>query len=194
MDKNMYKFVRGIIAVSLVLGVVFLAQGQVAWASPAAGSDQSAFVENISALPLARRGHPGTVKPPPGKVTICRDGVYSVGGVATLKVFDLAKHYCIRALLLQHGYSFARIPEGAGRILADVTFVQVYYRGSAIGRLPAKDGNVVICYAVPPGKEAKIYYLEINWLASWRPLRTTVENGVACASARGSGAYALIGK
>ena len=191
---TMSKFIRVMIAMSLMLGVVLLAQDQVAWAGPAAETEQSAGVQNVSPLPFTHHGKPGTVKPPPRKVFICKDGVYSVGGVATLKVFDLARHYCIRAFLLQHGFSFARIPEGAGRILADVTFVQVYYRDSAIGRLPTKDGNVVICYAIPPGKEAKIYYLEMNWLASWRRLHTTVKNGVACAPAQGSGAYALIGK
>lgn len=145
---------------------------------------------------------PGTVKPPPRVVKTCKDGNYSVGGVSGLKVSGLKPGYCLKAFLWNHRFAFGRIPKDAGKLLADITFLQIFHYGRLIQELPVQDGKIMICYAVPPNKQAQIYFYDFNRAhfgkktgqPSWEPLPTTVENGVACAPAQSTGAYALIGK
>lgn len=85
------------------------------------------------------------------------------------------------------------ISTGGGRILADITLIQVTYKGRFVKSLPTNTGHVEICYAVPPGKKAKIHYLDFGKRV-WKPLATTVHRRTACARIKASSAYALIGK
>ncbi len=144
---------------------------------------------------------PGTVKPPPGEVTTCQAGVYSVGGVSILNVTDLKDGYCLVASLKNNGLAIGRIPDGAGSILADVTYLRIFYQGKLVSELPTADGQSQICYAAPPGTTVQIYFLDFYGprfgrpaQRNWVPLETTVTNGLACAPAQSSGVYALIGK
>lgn len=145
---------------------------------------------------------PGTVKPPPGEITLCEDDIESIGGVATLTVKDLAPGYCLVAFLRNHAFAVGRIPDGAGGVLAHITFVRVFYYGKLVSEVPTQDGSVKICYALVPGKTAQIYFFDFygpqfgerTGQPSWEPLETTVDGGRACAVAQTTGAYALIGK
>lgn len=188
------------IALSLVLVLVFLARGQ------ADGSAPWNREQGTSAARAGSAANPdkdkGTVRPPPADVVITGDGTYSIGGVSTLTVSDLAPGYAIAAFLANHAFALGRIPDGAGSILADITFIRYFHQGRLIPELPPDDGDVTICYAVPPGVAAQIYFFDFygprfgerRGQPSWEPLETTVENGIACASARRTGAYALIGQ
>jgi hypothetical protein len=150
---------------------------------------------------LLAASNPGTVKPPPGDVTICESGVHSVGGVSTLKVTNLKPGYCIIATVKKNALAVGRLPDGAGTFLADVTFVRVFYHGKLVAELPTADGQSQICYAAPPGKTVQIYFLDFYGprfgrpgQRNWVPLDTTVSGVLACASAQSTGAYALVGK
>jgi hypothetical protein len=166
----MSKLIRILIALSLVLGIVLLAQGQAAWAAPA----------NIGNYD---HDGPGTVKPPPRWLWACKDGSYSLGGVATLNVSNLSSSYCLRAFLWMRRWPPVQAPTGAGDFLADITFLQIFYRNQFKNELPVEDGTVKVCYAVPPGKQAKIYFLDFygkhKGKPTWVALDTTVENGMA---------------
>jgi hypothetical protein len=74
-------------------------------------------------------------------------------------------------------------PTGAGDFLAGITFLQIFYRNQFKNELPVEDGTVKVCYAVPPGKQAKIYFLDFygkhKGKPTWVALDTTVENGMA---------------
>jgi hypothetical protein len=150
---------------------------------------------------LAKPG-PGSVKPPPAEITVCETGDFSVGGVSVLKVKDLKSGYCLTAFLRNHAFALGRIPDGAGKVLAHITFLQVFYQGRFVYDVPVADGDIEICYAVPPGTQAEIYFFDFygprfgmrTGQPVWKPLATTVTDGVACAKAQTSGAYALIGK
>jgi hypothetical protein len=144
---------------------------------------------------------PGTVKPPPGDLTICENGVHSAGGVSILTVTNLKPGYCIVANLKKNALAVGRLPDGAGSFLADVTFLRVFYHGKLVSELPTADGQSQICYAAPPGKTVQIYFLDFYGprfgrpdQRNWVPLDTTVTGGLACASAQSSGTYALVGK
>jgi hypothetical protein len=192
----MNKIMRLLIAIAMLLGIVLLAKDKVAWAESTDDPPPSILAQEDASV-LLKHG-PGTVKPPPRKIKVCREGTYSVGGVATLNVMDLAPHYCIRASLWKRHWPPVHVPARYGRILADVTFVEELYRNRFKKHLPEEDGRAEICYAVPPGKEAKIYFLDYygkhKGKPTWTVLNTRVENGIACAPAQNSGAYALVGK
>lgn len=146
---------------------------------------------------------PGTVRPPPPEVTICQDGMASVGGVSTLEVNDLAPGYCVAAFLRNRNFGLGRIPDGAGRALADISFIRFFYQGRFVYELPDGDGDVLVCYsALPEATEFQIYFYDFYGPRSgqgggqreWEPLETTIDGNRVCATAQTSGAYALIGQ
>jgi hypothetical protein len=197
----MNKLMRLVLFIALLAGVLTLARGRVAWADATAAADPSGLASQ-GAAPNLDKPDPGSVKPPRPEIKFCEDGLYSVGGVATVHVEDLAPGYCLEAFLHNKNYALGRIPEGAGKILANVTFLRVFYHGKFTYEVPAEDGDIEICFAVPPGTQAQIYFYnhygprfgEVTGQPAWEPLPTTVEDGIACAPAQISGAYALIGE
>ncbi len=200
----MHKYIRVILILTLMSGILMLAKSNTAWASPAEEVVQSDLPQAPLPAPVLDRPEPGSVKPPPRRVKLCEDGVKSVGGVAVLKVTELERGYCVQAFLWNHKYAFGRIPKDSGKILAHITFLQIFHYGRFVQELPAQAGNIEICYAVPPGKQAQIYFYDYHRSRHkeedskaanvWEPLPTTVTNGIACVQAQFSGAYALIGK
>lgn len=149
------------------------------------------------------REDPGTVRPPPSEVTLCQDGIASVGGASTLEVNNLNPGYCLAAFLRNSRFALGRIPPGAGQVLADITFLRVFHSGTLVHDLPEGAGDVLICYAVPTTvTQAQIYFYDFygpqlgqsGGQPVWQPLETTITEGVACAAAQTSGAYALIGQ
>jgi hypothetical protein len=191
-----------LIVCALILGTILLARNNTAWAGTA--GDAVSLESQAQIDPSAQLGNTekGTVKPPPSETKFCESGLYSVGGVATFNVHSLAPGYCLEAFLHNKNFALGRIPEGAGSILANVTFLRVYYHGRFVYEVPSEDGDIEICFAVPPDKQAQIYFYNHygprfgkgNGQPSWEPLQTTVEDGLACATAQTSGAYALIGQ
>lgn len=146
---------------------------------------------------------PGTVQPPPAEITVCAQGDYSVGGVSILKVYQLNPGTCLAANLWNHAFALGRIPDGTGRVLADITFLRVFSQGEFVYEVPSEDGEAEICYAVPPNiTNSQIYFFDFygsrfgeqTGQPIWEPLETIVTDGVACTTAQTSGSYALIGK
>jgi hypothetical protein len=199
------KLLRGVLAVVVVLGIALMAKGQVAWAdqkeatAPVIALGQSDF----SALP-AKPG-PGSVKPPPKVFYACKDGIYSVGGVATMEIKDLKPGYCIEAVLWNPRFQIHRLPDGIGSPLAHMLFVRVYLNGRLVYDVPAGDGSVETCYALPPDKEAQFYFYDFygkrfnkrtEMPRTWDALDTRVDTDkkTACAFTQVSGVYGLIGK
>lgn len=199
----MHKYIRVLLILTLMSGILMLAKNNTAWASPAEEVAQFDLPQSPLPVMALDKPEPGTVKPPPRMVKLCEDGVKSVGGVAILKVTDLERGYCVQAYALKHKYVFGRIPKDAGKMLVPITVVHIFHHDHLVQKLPTKAGTVEICYAVPPGKkQAQIYFYNYNrsdfgehsGQPGWEPLATTVTNGIACAQAQFSGAYALIGK
>ena len=197
----MRTYVRVSIVIGLLLAMILVASNNVVWADHADGAQLSDMtVDQSSGSP--DKPDDGTVKPPPPKIETCEEGIHSVGGVSTLEVSNLAPGYCLAAFLRNHAFALGRIPDGAGGVLAPITFLRVFYHGRLVYRLPEEDGQVEICYAVPPGMTAQIYFFDFygprfgerSGQPAWEPLETTVNGGVACAAAQTTGAYALIGQ
>jgi hypothetical protein len=190
------KYLRVFIMVAVLLVTVGLAQNRVVWAQPSTQPDQSVQFQGVSSAPqpdVNSDKDGGTVKPPPSKIKIGKNGNYSIGGVSTLTVKDLAPDYRILASLKKAKQAPKYVPSDVGQILADVTVIQFIYRNHHVSQLPVNKGTVELCYAIPPGKNASLYFLnEEN--GTWQPLETTVAAGTACSRVQASGSYALIGK
>ncbi|MGE5461999.1 MAG: SdrD B-like domain-containing protein, partial [Syntrophothermus sp.] len=169
-----------------------------------AGENGLVWTTGVYSPTAAIQPDPGTVKPPPADIKVCVAGMYSLGGISTLQVKQLAMDYCLHAFLWKHGFAIGRIPGGAGRILADVTFIEFYYKDLLTYKydVSGETDSIRVCYAVPVGKKAQIYFMDFygprfgqrTGQPSWVPLETTIQDGIACAVAQTSGAYALIGK
>ena len=168
-----------------------------------AGENGLTFTTGVYSPVATPQPDPGTVKPPPPDINVCVPGSYSLTAISSVVVNALAPGYCLHAYLWRHGFAIGQIPGGAGRILADVTFVEFFNNGSFVYEAPSPDNSVQVCYAVPSGMQAQIYFFDHygpkfghphSGQPGWVPLETTVQNGIACATAQTSGAYALIGK
>jgi hypothetical protein len=187
------KILRVLILIVVLVGSIGLAQKQAAWAQPSAADDRSAGSGNgtFSFLGGDEEDKGGTVKPPPKKVKACKRGTFSVGGVSVLKVKRLADDYCVMGSLQKRHHVPGKIPPGAGTILADITLFQVLYRHHFVSILPDRAGHVELCYAIPPGVKAKLYYRDH---LQWKRMDTNVRGKTACARVFAAGYYALIGK
>jgi len=169
------------------------------------GENGLVFTTGIYSPTATISPEPGTVRPPADNIYVCAAGTYSLGGIATLQVNQLAPDYCLHAFLWNNAFAIGRIPGGAGRILSDVTFLEIYYQNTFTYQydVPGQTKSIQVCYAVPNGMQAQIYFFDHygprfghphQGQPSWEPLETTIQNGIACAVAQTSGAYALIGK
>jgi hypothetical protein len=194
--KNMGKYIRVLIAILVVLSIVLLARDQVAKAQP----DTSLHAKDQGSVLLHRDecgkdkdkkdrdkdkckdkdGPHGSVLPPDDDIEVCQRGSYSVGGVATLDIKNLRGEGCLTA----HTSSptdVTPLPVASGTALSDVIALT----------LPTRGAILKICFAVPPGEQARIYSSSSG---SWRAVRTQVKNGIACAEVKNSGNYTLVGQ
>ena len=188
----MEKYIRIFIAIVVVVCLVLLAKSQAAWAAnPTDDTDQSSLAQLGPSVSLdkhdpcdkdkgkdKKKCEGGSVLPPDDDIKVCQRGDYSVGGVATLDVKNLRGNGCLMAHTQDSDPSLGQLPAGTSTIVSDVVALT----------LPAKGGNLKICFAVPPGKQAKIYSSEAG---SWTAVKTRVKNGVACAEVKKSGNFGL---
>lgn len=198
------KFFRVVIAVVVVLGIALLAKGQVAWAGPNNAAPAAVSGQGDTSVLLAKP-KPGSVKPPPPVLHACAKGLYSVGGVVVMEIKDLEPGYCVEAELSSPYFPVYPIQAEAGNALAHFLFVRIYFHGSLTDDLPAEDGTVDACYAIPPEKQAQFYFYDFYWKRFekraeaplvWDLIDTRVdtEGKTACAFTQVSGVYGLIGK
>ncbi len=200
----MGKYTRVIIVIILVMGIVLLARNNSASAQLGAALDSSVQSGGQSAMELAKPD-PGSVKPPPKKLTVCQNGSYSVGGMVILTITDLKPSYCVEAELWNPNFQIKRLPDGVGAPLSHLLFLRIYFAGHMVYEIPAGDGVVEACYALPPDKQGQFYFYDFYWErfkkhneapSGWEPLNTRVDTDkkVACAFTQISGVYGLIGK
>lgn len=183
----MYRNIRLGIAVIFVLSVVFLAHQQAARAGRLPGLSFSG-AEGPGQAVEAAKNDKGTVKPPHGSIIIPVTGEYSVGGFCALSVELQATDIQLDALLIQP--LPAELPQGVHKVRQGCLLT--YSRsGEQLAALPAEAGSTTICFAaISPNQQMTVYFH--NTYAPdpvWVPLETTVEAGIACAPASGSGTY-----
>jgi len=209
----MSRIIRVLIAIMMVLVLVIAARGSAAWAAdPAAGTDTTSPAQGGGLVShdddddecdkpwnhnrekcrekdkdkdkdhCKHKKHGcGTVNPPGDEVEACKRGRYPIGGIVIIDVRKIRHDDCVRAHMRDYDPRRDRIPTKAGRVMSDVVSV----------RLPRRDSQVEVCFAVPPGKDVKIYFSSGG---VFQPVKTKVKNGMACADAQKSGDYVLVGR
>ena len=188
----MGKAIRILIAIVVILSLVLISQNQTAWAAKPSSSQNislSVSVENHKHCDKEKHqkdkcdddDDDGTVKPPKNKLQVCKNGSYSVGGVATVEIKNLESKKCLNANTRPFDPSVDKLPPNVGRIVSNVVNLE----------LPNKTNKVKVCFAAPPGKQVKIYS---NSEGSWKALQTTVNKGITCTEVSSSGTFAVVGK
>lgn len=180
----MKKASRFTIALLLLLGILFLAQGRVAWADTLFEQDPVAQNGEAQSGAVAHDGvdRPGgTVKPPPPDANIEESGKYSMGGFCTLTVdfyedgFS-AIAYVERPLPQPLPAGIHAVQQGCR-----VTF---YKSDIRIDELPADMGSATICFAAIPEKQMRLYFYNVYAEhPTWTAADTNGENGIACCAA-----------
>jgi hypothetical protein len=198
----MNRYLRVIVAVVAVLGIVLLTRGGTAGAEDSA----SGSVVTRGDAPLESAGQePGSVKPPPPVLIACAKGLYSVGGVVVIDIKEFEPGYCIQAELSNPAFPPYPIQGEAGGALAHLLWLRVYHRGALAYEVLPEDGSIEACYALPPEKQAQFHFYDYYWKRFetrteppflWDPLETLLdtEKKTACAFTQVSGFYGLIGK
>jgi len=147
---------------------------------------------------------PGTVRPPSSPNVIRASGTYAMGGVCTLKVV-----YKTSGLMNRFYVEFpvedtalVAFPDNGDLLFFPGCHVLHYQWAETQKNVTDKKGKWQICFAAPPTKKVTIYFYESlvhedsseQIAASWLALPTTVENGLACAPAMGTGVYVPAGQ
>ena len=192
------KYLRVIIVIVVLMGIIVLAKNQVAWAGPATETRQVSGFGQVQ--PSVSLNNPGSVQAPSSSHEACEKDVFSVGGAITFEIKDLKPGYCVETDLWDT--TFGVIPEDTGKVLGYKGVIRIYFHGELVYELLAADGSIQACFAIPPEKQALIYFYDSYGqrfekrtdTPSWETIDTTVDNNIACAFTQKSGVYALIGK
>lgn len=200
-----HHLLRIFLALTVILTMFLLAGGETAWAVQGAPKASGLSLNQTGFAPASGKPGPGSVKPPPPPSAICKDGLYSIGGVATLEIKDLKPGYCLEAILWNPRFQFRRLPEDAGKPLAHLLFLRIYYAGRLTYEILPGDGTAEACYALPPDKQGKFYFFDFYGMRfkklsrpplTWESIetRTDTQKKTACTFTQTSGVYALVGK
>ena len=193
----MNKYFRLIIIVSLLLGIVLVAQKQVAWANGSPGPRLSAGEAGQSVVAAKKEDCKdknknkdkcqGTVKPPPKDIIIPVTGDYSVGGFCTLSITFNDPIYTMDAGIQTP--LPRELPDKVHKV-EQGCLLTYYSSKQRISELSSSAGSATICFAAMPNKQMVAYFYNIySDNPTWAPLETTVQNGIACAAANQSGVY-----
>jgi hypothetical protein len=193
----MNKYIRLVIMIFVVLGIVFVARNQVARANqtpdPGVSVEQDGGQYVIPAKNDCKDKNKnkdkcqGTVKPPPHQLLIPVTGDYSVGGFCTLNVVFNDPAITLDATL---EIPLPRdLPDKVHKV-SQGCLLTYYSSNQRLDELSASAGSATICFAAIPQQQTVVYFYNMYATnPTWVTLETTVENGIACAAAPTSGVY-----
>jgi len=186
----MSKGLRIAVAALFLIGILALAQGQIAWAGTQSGS----LLNLVSGKPAAVKPppppEPGTVHEPSPQT--------SGGGVCIFRVIEpLATGYSMSQNLMLFT-SLGVKPDEISNYQAGVC--RAIYNESGTGVIPdlGANGQIEVCFASVPGTNGKIFvynpYDTLTGPASpetYTELTTTPDGSLLCAPAQQTGKYFL---
>ena len=211
----MKRVLRVIIMIVVLLGIVGVAQNQIAWAANSAGGTDLSTVQLVEKSVASgkddcdkdkykntdkckdkykekdkckKNKHDcGTVKPPPHQVIIPVTGEYSVGGFCTLSVtFNDPKIKLDASLKTPLPRD---LPDKVHKVRQGC-LLTYYSSNQRLNDLSANSGSATICFAAIPQQQTVVYFHNTYALnPTWVALETTIQNGIACAAAPQSGVY-----
>jgi len=135
-------------------------------------------------------GAGGSIVPPPPIIPITGSGTFPVGGICSLTAT-----YKIKGLsdTVEVEYSNKHLTEETLKVPSDAVEGIFYFPGCHVlhyrdgkikDEMTSQEGDWQICFAAIPDKIMTIYFYQddlTNIIGPWRALKTTTENGIACA-------------
>ncbi len=138
----------------------------------------------------------GSVLVPDYVTTIAKNGPIALGGCVTGNVADLPenKGYEMTASILTSLEDQEKLPPDVGKLYNCIVDLKLNQNGNLIDELPGADGNVTLCFAVPPNQKGTIYFFDkyFNDKAVWEPVSDPYKSGIACGPVMKSGYYAMV--
>jgi hypothetical protein len=131
-------------------------------------------------------GEGGSVLPPPSKITISGSGTYPVGGICMLTAKYKIKGLSDTVEVEYPSEDTLKVPSQDVEGLFYFPGCHVlHYRDQKIkDQMTRPEGDWQICFAAIPDKIMTIYYYQDDLttiIGPWKALKTTTENGMACA-------------
>ena len=160
--------------------------------------------ETISGVPIKPQPGPGTVQPKPYPNVITESGAYGMGGICALDVFYKVDNLSDN-LWLEFPVEdslFVTFPDNGDVLFFPGCHVLHFEADQVKEEMSADKGTWKICFAAHPDKKMTIYFYHSlvhvddheNIIPPWTALPTTIENGLACASAENTGVYVPAGQ
>ena len=86
------------------------------------------------------------------------------------------------------------LPIEVGKFYQCIIDLKLYQNEKLINELPKDDGNVTICFAIPPYQEGTIYYWDkyFDEKSEWKPISDPYKTGIACGAVTKSGYYGMV--
>lgn len=215
----MARFIRIALVIIVFFGIVVTARNQTAWAANLPSwSNSSAPARVVLSAPQSQdddcdkesnkdknkckdkdkdkdkckknKDDCGTVKPPPGAITITKSGTYNVGGFCNYTVEFAAPNPGISVRVALERPLPRSLPDGVHKVRQGcrVTYSQ---NGQRIEEFTDAMGTSQICFAPTPGQEMTIYYYNVyDASPEWQPVaETTMVKGLVCSPADPSAVY-----
>jgi len=145
----------------------------------------------------------GTVRPPSSSVTVTKSGSYSIGGVCSMIIEYYVPNLSNEIHVEENVEISANVPfpDNEGLLYLPGCHVFHYKDAKLVTDVTTDEGSWKICFAAIPNKQTTIYFYYAkndapeSALPGWAPLKTTLENGMACAPLTDqTGVYAPAGK
>ncbi|MBI5965737.1 MAG: hypothetical protein HY863_19845 [Chloroflexi bacterium] len=182
------KYVQLFVVLVLVVTVIGVARNNAVWASAIPGSPQLGVSGMANLLQS-------------GPVTVTASGSYNVEGVCTLDVeYKAASGLQDKADARIPVNESKKVPfsgNGNEKLIFPGCHVVHYKSDQIVSEASAEDGSWKVCFGTNPSLDMKIYYYldgPTSGSPIWIPLKTTNENGAACASALFTGVYMPAGQ
>ncbi len=186
-----------------VVAVLVLAQSGTAWANPRAETAPVGASSGSSAPEAAADGK-GTVKPPPGHITITQPGTYSVGG-CLVRVESLAPGITLTVQFIPRYQYGRKMDDDHPKFRTGTCRIIYYQNGKQIdGIQDPEQGVVSACFAAPQTPQGIVHEYGLrdhNWhhqrttyevydpaTGTWRPANPG-EPALTCGQANLSGYY-----
>ena len=167
---------------------VYMPAGKIK-AQPAIGGGSN----NQPPVPIGK----GSIIPPAPTGRITQSGTYSFGGICTLIVVYKQSGLSDEVQVELPTVDTKKVPFGDDQGFLYLPGCHVVHYDPIYMQVTPEMGSWKICFAAYPGKEMTIYYYQDDYKTitpPWKPLPTSIENGMACAPADYTGVYAPAGK
>jgi hypothetical protein len=190
----MKKYIQIIVALVIVMAVIWMAKGGIAWASGLPAAQPPVEFSR----PVSAQNDPA-LAPPPFVTDIGESGVYNIGGVCLLNIEYKGTNLKNTADGEVPIEESGKVPFSYdGKLLFPGCHVVHYKDNEIVREAAAEDGNWKVCFGDNPDMlDVKIYYYlddPENGEKVWIPLETSREDTLVCADARFTGVYMPAGR